>query len=471
MSSTIPRTNSDASLASSPRTPSSSSSSSGSGIHFAPAASFPSPMSTTSRSTARRRPARLWRKTHAHPDDLNARTPWFDTPVGKSTLRKTRWTCLGFSSPGLLSAAALIVTAWLSVPKHEYCLVLNEQFDGDTLDSSIWHHEVQVGGFGNGEFEMTTTSPNNSYVEDGKLIIAPTLTSDRLGVDAITNGFVMNLTADGTCTSDKLSDCVAFSNSTVGNYSVIPPIQSARLTTRLSKSIRFGRVEVKAKMPTGDWIWPAIWMLPRDNVYGEWPASGEIDIVETRGNRVKHSWDRTVNAIGSALHWGLDFKSDRYKDTTGQFLLKRRYVDEAYYTYGLDWDPKGMRFWNNQRSRAIKRVNFDQTFWDRGSLSSAQVNGSIAVNPWEASANVAKAAPFDQDFYLILSVAVGGTNGWFPDSGDKPWSNGAPNAARDFWNNRAKWQETWPEDPKERGMTVESVKSWRIKEKGETCAA
>jgi beta-glucanase (GH16 family) len=46
----------------------------------------------------------------------------------------------------------------------------------------------------------------------------------------------------------------------------------------------YGKVEVKAKMPLGDWLWPAIWMLPAEHVYGQWPASGEIDIVESRGN-------------------------------------------------------------------------------------------------------------------------------------------------------------------------------------------
>ncbi|GAA6048890.1 hypothetical protein JCM3770_007106 [Rhodotorula araucariae] len=371
--------------------------------------------------------------------------PWQDTPVGKSSLRRTRWTCLSFSAVGALSAAALVVTAWLSVPKHKYCLVLDEKFDGDDLDTSIWSHE---------------------------LYIVPTLTSDQLGVDAITNGYVMNLTAQGVCTSDQVWDCVAFSNSTVGNISVIPPIQSARLTTRLSKSIKFGRVEVKAKMPTGDWIWPAtaLWMLPRDKVYGDWPASGEIDIVESRGNRVKHWWDRNVNAISSALHWGVDSNTDQYRKTTGQFLLKRGYSNERYYTYGLDWDKQGMRFWNNQRSRVIEHIDFNQPFWDRGSLSSAQINGSIAVNPW-TSAEVANAAPFDQDFFLILSVAVGGTNGWFPDSGDKPWSNAAPNAASDFWHHRVRWLSTWPEDPKERALIVESVRLWRIAEPGETCQA
>ena len=86
--------------------------------------------------------------------------------------------------------------------------------------------------------------------------------SDVYGVDAITNGALLNFTADGTCTAvgDAASvgqACAVFSNSSISNMSVLPPVMSARITTRLSKSIRFGRVEVKAKLPTGDWLWPA----------------------------------------------------------------------------------------------------------------------------------------------------------------------------------------------------------------------
>ena len=53
---------------------------------------------------------------------------------------------------------------------------------------------------------------------------------------------------------------------------------SARLTTKGSHSIRFGKVEVVAKLPRGDWLWPAIWMAPLNSVYGPWPLSGEIDV-------------------------------------------------------------------------------------------------------------------------------------------------------------------------------------------------
>ena len=67
-----------------------------------------------------------------------------------------------------------------------------------------------------------------------------------------------------------------------GNY--LNPITSARLRSVNSFNFKYGRVEFKAKVPKGDWIWPALWLLPRDNAYGMWPSSGEIDVMETRGN-------------------------------------------------------------------------------------------------------------------------------------------------------------------------------------------
>jgi len=93
---------------------------------------------------------------------------------------------------------------------------------------------------------MATDSPTNSFVKDGKLYILPTLTSDLIGRDAILNGYTYNLTG---CTNEDWKACGVVSNSTTGT--VINPVQSARLTTRKSHNIQFGRVEVRAKIPTG----------------------------------------------------------------------------------------------------------------------------------------------------------------------------------------------------------------------------
>jgi beta-glucanase (GH16 family) len=84
---------------------------------------------------------------------------------------------------------------------------------------------------------------------------------------------------------------------------MIPPVRSARLTTKGKKSIRYGQVEVVAKMPKGDWLWPAIWMMPENSVYGDWPRSGEIDIAESRGNDAKYPGGGR-NVYYGTTHWG-----------------------------------------------------------------------------------------------------------------------------------------------------------------------
>lgn len=93
---------------------------------------------------------------------------------------------------------------------------------------------------------------------------------------------------------------------------------SSRLRTVDSFNFRYGRVEVTAQIPKGDWIWPAIWMLPTDQAYGQWPASGEIDIMESRGNDPSCAAGGS-DKFGSTLHWGPTFDQNRYEMTTKEY--------------------------------------------------------------------------------------------------------------------------------------------------------
>jgi beta-glucanase (GH16 family) len=127
------------------------------------------------------------------------------------------------------------------------------------------------------------------------------LTSDIIGEDAVSNGYTLNLTADGRCTSNNVSQCVAVSNSS--QLTVINPVTTARLTTKNSASMKYGKVEIVAKMPLGDWLWPSVMMLPVDETYGAWPRSGEIDIITSRGNNASYP-QRGVDYAQSSLHWG-----------------------------------------------------------------------------------------------------------------------------------------------------------------------
>lgn len=98
-------------------------------------------------------------------------------------------------------------------------------------------------------------------MDETGLHIVPTLTNETTEInnDMIFNGYTLNLTkagGDGSCTGTKATSCAIRSNSTTGK--MIPPVRSARLSTKGKKAIRYGRVEVVAKLPRGDWLWPAI---------------------------------------------------------------------------------------------------------------------------------------------------------------------------------------------------------------------
>ena len=176
-----------------------------------------------------------------------------------------------------------------------------DDFSSGSINPDNWLHEVRLDGYGHGEFEWTTASNNNSFVQNGILYLVPTLTSDIIGEDAITNGYRLNLTTDRTCTSTNVSQCAAVSNSS--QLTVINPVRSARLTTRNSASMRYGKVEIVAKFPTGDWLWPSISLMPLNNTYGPPPRSGQIDIIQGRGNNASYP-NRGVDYAQSDLHWG-----------------------------------------------------------------------------------------------------------------------------------------------------------------------
>ncbi|KAF7556471.1 hypothetical protein G7Z17_g1392 [Cylindrodendrum hubeiense] len=361
---------------------------------------------------------------------------------------------------------------WLSDPAMKktrwnnaiLCLIFEDDFE--TLNTDIWTHEVQIDGFGNGAFDWTTTDIRNSYVNSEGLHIVPSLTNETTSItnDEMYSNYTLNLSSDGgdgSCTSDESSSCNITSNPVKGT--MIPPVRSARLTTKGTKSIRYGRVEVVAKLPKGDWLWPAIWMLPEDSVYGDWPRSGEIDIMESRGNS-RHYPEGGRNYYYGTTHWGPTTTTDAYWRTTGAKKIRRGDYSDKFHTFGMQWTDKYIYFYIDGRVHQILFIGYkkSESLYDLGDFSDMSENQTLLANPWSDSNSTTGNAPFDQPFYLILNVAVGGTNGWFlDDSGNKPWVNDATNAQWTFWSAADKWLPTWGEGDT-RGMTVRSVKMWQL---------
>ncbi|KAI0827191.1 concanavalin A-like lectin/glucanase [Trametes gibbosa] len=366
---------------------------------------------------------------------------------------------------GVGGAAVLCFFGFSSVDllkDSDLCMVLNENFD--TLDlSGTWTRDVELGGFGNGEFQMTTDSSDNLYVQDGELYIMPTLTSDKLGKDAITDGGSVDL-GDACTTSNKTACSV---KSDKGGKNALQPVQSARISTIGSTSIAYGKVEVRAKLPRGDWLWPAIWMLPKDNKYGVWPLSGEIDIMEARGNAPSYA-AQGVNFVRASLNYGVLQTVQTH--IFGWWSQKQSSYDKDFHVYAIEWTPDWMRFYVDTRLQAMMNLKITgkggKDFFKRGNYPATATNGSaVAVvvdDIWSAQGG-SPAAPFDQEFYLILDLAAGGTSGWFPDNvGGKPWFDGSRDAMWDFANAQDTWAATWPSDANDRAFRIDYVRMYKL---------
>lgn len=353
---------------------------------------------------------------------------------------------------GVAIAGFLVWDGLQAVVNHKYCPVYTSDFPNKGLESDIWTKEAEVGGFGNGQFEETTVTEENVFIQDGMLYIKPTLQDAAI----VEKNSRIDLLAQGICTSTVWTNCVTGTNTSSTNSTTANPVRSGRINTKKARSIKYGRIEVEAKLPAGDWLWPAIWLLPVDSKYGEWPRSGEIDIVESRGN----NWTFLQggnNIVSSSLHWGPNSANDAWWKTNVKRKALHTTYAKTFHTFGLEWSEKYIFTYIDTRLLQVLYTNFDEDLWSRGHFPDSDSNGTKIVNPWGQTAR--KSTPFDQEFYLILNVAVGSTNGWFEDSKNgKPWVDGGKNARRDFWNAKDMWYPTWKESGE---MVVKSVKMWQ----------
>lgn len=299
-------------------------------------------------------------------------------------------------------------------PSGSFCsgdLIFEDNFD--TFDHTKWFNDQTMAGGGNDEFQWYVNDRENSYTSGGIFHIKPTFTADLFGDNFLTSGRVV--IPPDQCTDSSNGGC---DRQGTPQY-IIHPIRSALVKTSESFAYKFGTLEIRAKIPTGDWLWPALWMMPKGRVYGGWPASGEIDLMESRGNPALYDGNTNVGAqqVGSTLHFGPRWDMNGY--STAHYPLNQNPgFNEAFHIYRVVWTPAYLQFYVD--NLLIGTVNAGSGFWVRGGWS----NGWTGLpNPW---ANGSIMAPFDQEFYIIMNTAVGGTNAFFPDrfenrNGAKPW--------------------------------------------------
>ena len=215
-----------------------------------------------------------------------------------------------------------------------------DEFNGAEIDRSKWSNEVNGYGGGNNELQYYSSAPKYSFVKDGKLHLS--------------------VYRDPYTTSDGKTQ----------------PYSSARLRSLYRGEWTYGRIEIRAKLPSGEGIWPAIWMLPTNSPYGGWAAGGEIDIVESRGSEVEKT-------IGT-LHFGDKWPKNAYKG--GETKFEDKNATEEFHTYMVQWKKDEISWF------------LDGKKWQ-----------TIEKKDWfSAAAKKSDTAPFDSPFHLIFNVAVGG---------------------------------------------------------------
>ena len=320
----------------------------------------------------------------------------------KSLLIFVFLSCFGYLDSACLPS---ITTVSGTNAPSSFCsgdVIFEDNFD--SLELAKWKHEITLGGGGNWEFQWYVNNRSNSYAENGNLHLKPTLTSEIYGEDFLTKNRV--IIPPEQCTQSNWYGCDR--QGTVDH--IINPIQSARVSTWDSFRFKYGMLEIRAKMPAGDWLWPALWLMPRDSTYGSWPASGEIDVMEGRGNREMFDGETNVGVKqgGVTLHYGPRWDVNGWSKAHAS-KNKDEGFNNDFHLYKFLWTPIGLKFWYDDDQ--VLNVPVGEGFWKRGDFGTSGL-----PNPWLKGSPT---APFDQEFYIIMNLATGGTNNYFGDS----WTN------------------------------------------------
>ncbi len=179
----------------------------------------------------------------------------------------------------------------------------------------------------------------------------------------------------------------SFGGSQGGSTSTDREITSGRITTQGKHDFTYGRFETRAKVPVGRGYLPAFWLMAtNESFYGQWPRCGEIDIMEVMGQNVNKSYH--------TIHYGYDSSTGHKENQGTKVQTEVSYADD-YHLFAVEWEP-GLIAWYVDGEKV-----YETNDWYTGTDDDNQITYP---------------APFDQNFYIILNLAVGGSWVGYPDN-------------------------------------------------------
>ena len=214
-----------------------------------------------------------------------------------------------------------------------YTLVWADEFEGTQLNTQDWNFETGNHGWGNNESQDYLSGSNNAYLSNGKLVIEAKKESS--------NG---------------------------SDYT------SARITTQGKRSFQYGRIDIRAKLPQGQGIWPALWMLGENFSSVGWPACGEIDIMELVGHEPE--------SVHGTIHW----EDQGHASYGGGTSLPSGIFADEYHVFSLIWDMQSINWY------------VDDNLFNSADITPAGLS------------------EFRKPFFFIFNIAVGGNWPGYPDA-------------------------------------------------------
>uniref|UniRef100_A0A1B6C2X4 GH16 domain-containing protein n=1 Tax=Clastoptera arizonana TaxID=38151 RepID=A0A1B6C2X4_9HEMI len=307
-------------------------------------------------------------------------------------------------------------------------VIFKDTFVNPTQFSSKWHREVKFPDDDEYEFVTYNSDEEQLYVNNSKLIIKPTLLPD----DIVVRG---DLKLKGCTEAPGTQHCERKAIS----YLIIPPVKSASVSTKNSLNFKYGIVNIRAKVPAGDWIVPQFYLKPRYYSYGPLYKSGIIRIGTVKGNQnlVCNNQSYGINYVenGVLLGDGMSVKAKTMK------TFSKKPWNTQFHNYTLYWSPDEIKF-------SIDNLQVTKLYPDEHPVLSESVGFSPEQSEiWKQGSRI---APFDKEFYLSIGVSVGGMREFDDNciSGEtyKPWKNTEVKALFKFWQNRMEWnKKTWGE--------------------------
>lgn len=265
------------------------------------------------------------------------------TGIGAGTAKITVKSANGKTTDVVITVVKEPVTERTDLSYDGYELKWQDNFDRAELNRDDWNVELHEPGWVNSELQEYVDSEENIYLKDGNLVLKPVEIKQEDGTKAYTSG---------------------------------------RINTQNKHNFKYGLFEARVKVPKGKGFLPAFWMMPtNENLYGQWPRCGEIDIMEVLGHEADTSY--------GTIHYG-----NPHSESQGKYTLSSGDFSEEFHVFDVEWAPGKISWYVDG-----KRIHTESDWY-----SATENQGEISYP-----------APFDQPFYMILNLAVGGNWPGNPD--------------------------------------------------------